>query len=135
MPTRGILPLMRTLLLACVLLLAAGCATTTPPAVQDAAAGNLAGWQRVEDALLAYIPADAPPIDFSQIGGDADAPVYYRPRDGWRIILRTYQLRAASLVAYTRNEPFDQSAGLQALVLPAIAQAKHNAPDAPPEEH
>ena len=120
---------MRTLLLAVVAALAVGCVTTPPQEIQGAIQGNLKSLQLLEADLLELVPADAEPIDFSQVGGTGSSPVLYRPRDGWRILLRTYQLRAASLVAWIQGEEFDQDAGLQALVLPAIEEAKRNLPD------
>jgi len=119
---------MRHLLFGVCLALVAGCATTQDQRVIDAAAGNLASLQLLESELLALVP-DGDPVDFSQVGGAGGAPVMYRPRDGWRILLRTYQLRAASLVAWSKSEPFDQAAGLQALVVPAVEAAKANLPD------
>lgn len=122
--------LMRNLLIALTLVFA-GCATQQDQRVIEAAQGNLQSLQLMEAKLLELIP-NGDPIDFSQVGGEGSSPVLYRPRDGWRILLRTYQLRAASLVAWSQNEEFDQDAGLKALVLPAIAQAKKNLP--PPDD-
>ncbi len=133
------LPPMRYILVAAAVALGLGapigCKTAKPAAVVTAIQGNLTGLQLLEKQLLELVPADAQPIDFSKLGGEGgDTPVLYRPRDGWRIILRTYQLRAASLVAWSKNETFDTNAGFVALVLPAITQAKAAPTPAPDTE-
>jgi hypothetical protein len=120
---------MRHILFGVLLALVAGCATTQDQRVIDAATHNLEGLQLLEKELLERVPNDAP-IDFATLGGsNGIAPVLYRPRDGWRIVLRSYQLRAAGLVAWAKGEEFDSDAGLQALVVPAVAAAKANLPD------
>lgn len=126
MPTsRGMLPSMRNLLIVLALVLFAGCVSQQDQRIQKATQGNLESLQLMEEKLLELVP-NSDPIDFSQIGGAGSSPVLYRPRDGWRILLRTYQLRAASLVAWSKGETFDQNAGVDALVKPAIEQAKKN---------
>ncbi len=123
-----LLSIMRRLVVGVLLIVMAGCCTTQPEPIQQAVQGNLEGLQLLESQLLELVPADAAPVDFSQLGGAGAEPVLYRPQDGWRIVLRTYQLRAASLVAWSRGEPFDEAAGVQALVVPAIEQARANLP-------
>jgi hypothetical protein len=117
---------MRSTLIGLILVLA-GCVTQQDQQIKDAAQGNLTSLQLMEAELLELVP-NGEPIDFSQVGGAGSSPVLYRPRDGWRILLRTYQLRAASLVAWSNGEKFDHAAGVEALVKPAIAQAKKNLP-------
>lgn len=117
---------MRYTLLALVLALLTGCATAKPQEVKDALAGNLDSLKLMEAQLLELVP-DGDPIDFGQVGGSGPEKLY-RPRDGWRILLRTYQVRAASLVAWANSETFDQATAVKALVLPAIEQAKRNLP-------
>ena len=107
---------MRIILIALVLGCSTGCAT--PPEVQQSLANELEDLQQLEAELLPLIP-DAPPVDF---GG-----AKYRPRDGWRILLRSMQLRAAGLVAWSRDAAFDQAAGVEALVAPALKLAQKNA--------
>lgn len=107
-------------------LLFAGCCSA-PPAITEAVAGNLRSLQLAEEQLLPLVP-NGDPIDFGQVGGSGEAQLY-RPQDGWRILLRTYQVRAASLVAWANDEPFDYNAALKALVVPAIEQAKRNLSD------
>lgn len=108
---------MRIASIALVLGLLVGCAA--PPAVIDGLEHELQDLRQLEVELLPLVP-DGPPVDFG--GG-----VRYRPRDGWRVTLRAMQLRAASLLAWARNETFDQAAGLAALVAPALAEAQRNA--------
>ena len=107
---------MRIILIALVLGCSTGCAT--PPEVQQSLAHELSDLQQLEAELLPLIP-DADPIDFG-------SGVKYRPRDGWRIQLRSMQLRAAGLVAWSRDETFDQAAGVEALVAPALKLAQKN---------
>lgn len=94
-----------------------GCAT--PPEVVRSLEGNLQALQQLEAELLPLVP-DGPPIDFG-VGAR------YRPRDGWRIQIRAWQLRAAGLLAWARDETFDHVAGYTALVAPAITEGRQRA--------
>jgi len=124
--TCGILRVMRLTLIAFVLAFVAGC-RSVPAEVTEALVGNLNSLKLAEEQLLELVP-NGDPIDFGKVGGDGPEKLY-RPRDGWRILLRTYQVRAASLVAWAKDETFDQATAIKALVLPAIQQAKDNLPD------
>ena len=95
-----------------------GCASTPPAEITTAIQGNLESLQLAEKELLPLI-ANGEPIDFG-------TGVKYRPRDGWRIALRSYQVRAASLVAWSQGEEFDTTTAIDALVRPAIEQAREN---------
>lgn len=121
------LPGMRLTWLALLVALVAGCASTPPAEVTQALTGNLESLKLAEQQLLPLVP-NGDPIDFGQVGGDG-AERLYRPRDGWRILLRTYQVRAASLVAWANGEPFDQATAIEALVMPAVKQARRNLSD------
>ena len=114
----------RRLLLALTLLALMGCATAQPAPITEAIQGNLESLQLLEKQMLELVP-NGDPIDFGQVGGDGDE-VLYRPRDGWRILLRSYQVRAASLVAWANGEEFDKDTATQALVIPAIREAQKN---------
>lgn len=118
---------MKLTALALLLALLAGCASTPPAEITEAIQGNLTSLQLAEEQLLPLI-ANGDPIDFGKVGG-AGPEKLYRPRDGWRILLRTYQVRAASLVAWANGEEFDQATAVKALVLPAIEEATKNLSD------
>jgi len=119
------------LLVSLVAALVAGCASAPPAEVTQALSGNLESLKLAEGQLLPLVP-NGDPIDFSQVGakaGESGPERLYRPRDGWRILLRTYQVRAASLVAWANGEPFDEATATKALVLPALEQARRNLSD------
>jgi len=82
--------------------LGAGCDSTPPPIVVESLAASLEDLQHAEAGLLPLVPADLPPQDFGAPG----APVLLSPRDGWRLQLQAWQVRAAALLAWAKGEPF-----------------------------
>lgn len=118
---RGSLSGMRVILILLALGSAVGC--QAPERVRQSLAHEIKDLQQLEAALLPLIP-DSSPIDFG--GG-----VAYRSPDGWRVTLRAMQLRAAGLLAWAQNETFDHEAGYQALVAPALAEARRRAKETP----
>jgi hypothetical protein len=83
--------------------LGTGCDSTPPPIVVESLVAQLDDLQHAERDLLPLVPGDLPAQNF----GTVTAPVLLPPRDGWRLQLQAWQLRAAALIAWAQGKPFD----------------------------
>lgn len=82
--------------------LGAGCESAPPPIVVQAFASQLEDLQRAATELPLLIPGDLPAQNF----GTVEAPVLLPPRDGWRLLLQAWTVRAAALLAWGQGKPF-----------------------------